>query len=74
MKDDTKYGNYNLKDIEEVVNEVFKNYKDPTEGMTLEQKKKFHEAMKKAAEKWANNIIKEEKIYFNDEWNRKSDI
>lgn len=35
--------------VDTVINEVMKDYKDPTEGMTEARAKMFHEAMKKQA-------------------------
>jgi len=43
-------------EIKKVVDEVFKDYKDPTENMTLGQKIEFDKAMKKIA----TNLYKNE--------------
>jgi hypothetical protein len=42
---------FTLKKLKEIINEVFKDYKDPTESMTLSQKKEFHKAMQEEAKK-----------------------
>jgi uncharacterized protein YktB (UPF0637 family) len=42
-----KYNNLTMKKVQDIVEDVFKDYKDPTEHMTLGQKKMFDEAFKK---------------------------
>lgn len=48
------YTNRTKEEIEKIVRESFSDYKDPTEGMTLEQKKLFHEAFKEVVQNYTN--------------------
>jgi hypothetical protein len=43
-----KYNNLTMQKLQEAVEDVFKDYKDPTENMTLGQKIEFDKAFKKA--------------------------
>ncbi len=49
-----KYKDLTLKDIEEAVADAFKDYKDPTEHMTLGQKIEFDKAVKRKFNKLYN--------------------
>ena len=57
-KKEILYPNKTKEEIEAVVNDVMKDYKDPTENMSIEDKIRFNEAMKKMANKM---IVKLEK-------------
>ena len=49
------YPKKSKEELEEIVNDVFKDYKDPTENMTIAQKVSFNDAMKKVAKNMFNN-------------------
>ena len=42
-----KYKPYTIEELEKFLEEAFKDYNDPTEGMTLGKMKEFDKAMKK---------------------------
>ena len=49
------YPKKSKEEIEQAVTEVLKDYKDPTENMTIAQKVSFNDAMKKVAKNMFNN-------------------
>ena len=47
-----EYGKLTKEGLKEIIEDIFKKYKDPTKGMTLKQKILFHKALKEQAKGW----------------------